>query len=107
MKAEDFLLVYCMVPDKQIGESLSRHLLSLKLIACANLFSQGKSFYEWKGQFQKSQELALIFKTKKSLYKKMSEELIKKHPYECPGLCALPLSHAHKPFLKWIDEQCS
>ena len=72
------MLVYCMVPDEKTGESLSRHLLSLKLIACANLFPQGKSFYEWKGEFQNSSEMALICKTKTSLYKKMSEELIKK-----------------------------
>ena len=106
LKAGDFLLVYCMVPDEKTGESLSRHLLSRKLIACANLFFKAKSFYEWKGKFQKSSELGLICKTKKGLYKKMSEELIKKHPYECPGLCAVPLSHAHPEFLKWITEQC-
>ena len=103
LKTEDFLLVYCMVPDEKTGEHLSRHLLSLKLIACANLFPKGKSFYRWKGEFQKSEEQALICKTKKSLYKKMSEELTKKHPYECPGLCAIDFSHAHHPFLEWID----
>ena len=52
LKAEDFLLIYCIVPDEKTGESLSRHLLSLKLIACANLFPQGKSFYNWKGSFK-------------------------------------------------------
>ena len=106
MKETDFLLTYCMVPDEQTGETLARHLLSLKLIACANLFSKGKSFYFWDGKFQTSQELALICKTKKSLYKKMSEELVKKHPYDCPGLCAFSLSQGHSPFLKWIDDQC-
>ncbi len=102
----DFLLIYCMVPDEETAESISRHLLSLKLIACANVFPQGKSFYNWKGEFQKNPELALICKTKKHLYKKMSEELIKKHPYECPGFCAISFSYAHTEFLKWIDEQC-
>ena len=106
LEAKDFLFVYCMVPDEKTGESIARHLLSLKLIACANLYPQGKSFYEWKGEFKNSSELGLICKTKKSLYKEVSEELIKKHPYDCPGLCAIPLSEAHLPFLKWIDEQC-
>ena len=104
MKAEDFLLVYCMVPDKKTAEEVARHLLSLNLIACANVFPKGQSFYKWKGKFQKSEELALILKTKKSHYKKMSKELIKKHPYECPGLCAIPFSQAHPPFLKWIHD---
>ena len=107
LQPEDFLLVYCMTPDEKTGEDLSRHLLSLKLIACANLFPPGRSFYEWEGQLQNSSECALICKTKKSLYRKMAEELVKKHPYDCPGLCAVPLSQAHPPFLKWMDKECS
>ena len=102
MKAEDFLLVYCMVPDKKSAKKIAHHLLSLDLIACANVFPKGQSFYKWKGNLQNSEELALILKTKKSLYKKMSKELIQKHPYECPGLCALSFKQAHPPFLKWI-----
>ena len=102
MKAEDFLLVYCMLPDESSAEKTANHLLSLNLIACANVFPKGRSFYKWKGELRQSEELALILKTKKSLYKKMSRELIKIHPYECPGLCALSFNQAHTPFLKWI-----
>ena len=103
MKAKDFLLVYCMVPDKKSAENIARHLLSLNLIACANVFPKGQSFYKWKGKFQKSEEFALILKTKKTLYKKMSKELIDNHPYECPGLCAFSFNQAHSPFLEWIQ----
>ena len=102
MKAEDFLLVYCMVPDKKSAEKIVHHLLSLDLIACANVFPKGQSFYKWKGKLQNSEELALILKTKKSFYKKMSKELIRQHPYECPGLCAFSFKQAYSPFLKWI-----
>ena len=102
MKAEDFLLVYCMVPDKKSAEKIAYRLLSLNLIACANVFPKGQSFYKWKGELQNSEELALILKTRKNLYKKMSQELIHQHPYECPGLCAISFKQAHLPFLKWI-----
>ncbi|MCZ0933104.1 MAG: divalent-cation tolerance protein CutA [Oligoflexia bacterium] len=104
MKAEDFLLVYCMVPDKKSAKKIAHHLLSLNLIACANVFPKGQSFYKWKGKLEESAELALILKTKKSLYKKMSKELVQKHPYECPGLCAISFNQAHPPFLKWIHD---
>ncbi|MDE0092731.1 MAG: divalent-cation tolerance protein CutA [Oligoflexia bacterium] len=104
MKAEDFLLVYCMVPDKRSAKKIAHHLLSLNLIACANVFPKGQSFYKWKGKLRKSEELALILKTKKSLYKKMSKELISQHPYECPGLCALSFYQAHPSFLEWIHD---
>ena len=104
MKAEDFLLVYCMVPDEKSAESIAYHLLSLNLIACANVFPKAQSFYKWKGEFQKNEELALILKTKKSFYKRMSKELIRRHPYECPGLFAISFNQAHSPFLKWIQD---
>ena len=107
MKTEDFLLVYCMVPDQKTAKKIAKHLLSLNLIACANVFPTGQSFYKWKGKLQKSSELALILKTKKSFYKKMSKELINQHPYECPGLCAFSFNQAHAPFLKWIQEALS
>ena len=60
MKTEDFLFVYCTVPDKKTAEKIARHLLSLNLIACANALAKGQSFYKWKGKFQKTEELALI-----------------------------------------------
>lgn len=107
MRPEDFLFVYCMVPDQKTGEEIASHLLSLNLIACANLFPEGSSFYRWKGKIETSKEQALVLKTKKSLYKSLSKELIKKHPYECPGLCALNLNEAHSPFLKWVEDSVS
>lgn len=103
--AKDFLLVYCTVPDEKTGKSLSHHLLSKKLIACANLLPEGRSFYEWKGKLESETERVLICKTKKSCYRRVEEEITKKHPYECPCIVALPLSEGHPSFLKWMDEQ--
>ena len=100
------LLIYCAVPDESAGAKISKRLLSLKLIACANLFPQARSFYEWEGKFQDTKESVLILKTTKKLYPKLEKELIKIHPYECPGLCAFLLEEAHKPFLLWIKNQC-
>lgn len=106
LKAEDFLLVYSTVPDEKTGETLSRHLLSKKLMACANLLPQGQSFYEWEGKIQSESEQILICKTTKSSYPKLEKEIKKNHPYKCPCIVALPLSQGYPPFLKWIQAQC-
>lgn len=99
-------LIYCAVPDESTGEKISKHLLSLQLIACANLFPQVRSFYEWEGKFQNTKESVLIFKTTKKLYPQVEKELIKIHPYECPGLCAFSIKKGYEPFLLWIKNQC-
>jgi len=107
MKAEDFLLVYCPVPSFELGEEIAYHLLSKKLVACVNLIPQAFSFYEWESKIQKTKESILLLKTKKILYVKMSQEIKKKHPYECPSIFAIALNQADVSFLKWINQSLS
>ena len=104
LKASDFLLIYCPVPDQKTGETLSHRLLSQKLIACANLCPPGSSFYQWQGEIQNSVELILICKTKKSLYLKVEKQIQKHHPYKCPSIIAISFFKAYQPFLKWIED---
>lgn len=105
LKTKDFILIYCTVPDQKSGQILSQHLLSKNLIACANLFPEGTSFYKWKGKLEKQKENILIFKTKKSYYSQLEKEIKKIHPYKCPCILSLTLTKAHTPFLKWIEKQ--
>ena len=98
-----FLLIYCPVPSFEIAELIAKHLLSLKLVACVNVFSEGVSFYEWEGQMQKSKEFFMILKTKKKLSDPVFKEIVKKHPYECPSLCGFTLDKAPLEFLKWMN----
>ena len=107
MKAKGFLLVYCPVPSLETAEEIAVHLVSLKLAACVNLLPQALSVYKWKGKVEKSKEQIMILKTKTALFPKMSEELIQKHPYECPGICAIALHSASLDFLKWIEQSLS
>ena len=106
-KPNDFLLIYCTVPDAKTGEQIAKHLLSLKLIACANVSSNFMSFYEWEGKFHSDKEALLICKTKKTCYERVEKEIVSKHPYQCPALCAFAFERAHPPFLDWIESQCS
>ena len=107
MKANDFLLIYCPVPNFKTAELIAKRLLSLKLAACVNVLPQGVSFYEWKGKMQKSKEWIMILKTKKKLSGQVFKEITKKHPYECPSLCGLDLDKAPAGFLKWMSQSLS
>ena len=105
MKPADCLFVYCTAPDLKTAEDLAQRILSLKLAACANIFPEIKSLYWWKGNLQKEREIALIFKTRKSLYGRLEGEIKKIHPYECPCVAAFPFSELNAPFLKWLFDQ--
>ena len=107
MKASDFLLVYCPVPSLKTAELIAKQLLSLKLVACVNVLAQGTSFYEWKGQMEKSKEFIMILKTKKTLANQVFKEITKHHPYECPSICGLSLDKAPSSFLQWMNQSLS
>ena len=98
----DFCLIYTTLPDIQAAEKLAHSLIASKLVACANLFPEIKSFYEWKGKLSQDTECALLLKTRKSLYQKAEEAIKSEHPYECPCILQIPVSAGNESFLKWI-----
>ena len=99
----DRILIYCPVPNKKIGEKISQQLLKKKWIACANLIAPMDSFYWWEGKITKDKEALLLCKTKKSLYKKVTAEIHKIHPYQTPAILSLNIEQAEKSFLNWMD----
>ena len=104
MEAKDFLLIYCPTPSSEKAEEIAKHLLSLKLIACANLLPSARSFYRWKGQIESSQEWIIILKTSQKFSSQVFEEITKKHPYECPSICAFSMDKAPDSFLSWMKQ---
>ena len=105
--SSQFCFVYVTVPSSKVGESLISDLLSLKLVACANLLPEGSSFYEWKGKLTKEKECVLILKTVKTLYSKLEKVIKEKHPYECPCVLQIAIENGNPAFLNWIQEQTS
>ena len=104
---ENFLLVYMTASSPEEAERIAETLLSEQLIACANIFPPMRSVYVWEGKLEKSSEIAVIFKTRKTLFKQLEERVQDLHSYACPCLVALDLREGHHDFLKWIDASTS
>jgi periplasmic divalent cation tolerance protein len=101
----DFLLVYVTFPTKELATELCNELVTKKLAACANIFGGHTAIYEWNGKLESNQEFGAFIKTKKELFESLKEELIKKHPYECPCVIAIEISSGNLQFLEWIKSQ--
>jgi len=97
------VLLYSPCPSKKSAQKLARHLLSKKLIACANIYPSA-SLYNWKGKLQSEKEFILIAKTTPAKAKKAKAELEKLHSYEIPCVLALPASSNEK-YEKWAKAQ--
>ncbi len=98
-------IIYVTVPQKDVGELIAQELLSLKLIACANLLSPHQSFYHWEGDLKKEEEFILILKNTKKNIKQIEKEIIKLHPYDCPAILSLKINKANTAFLNWVNQE--
>jgi periplasmic divalent cation tolerance protein len=101
----EFVLVYSVFPNREVGEKIARVLLDAKLAACVNLFPPMLSLYEWEGKLETNHETAAIIKTRRVLAEKLIEAARPLHPYTVPCFLVLPVEGGNTSFLHWIREQ--
>ena len=98
----DCLLIYTTFPDKTVAESLCQILIEKKLIACANILGPMDSLYHWEGKLEKSTEVPALLKSSQNNFDLIKEEILKRHPYSCPCILALPISSGLEAYLNWL-----
>jgi periplasmic divalent cation tolerance protein len=103
----EYIIVLTTLPSKEEADKLSEKLLKARLIACANISSQMESFFHWKGQISKENEVLVIMKTQKKLFKELSDWILTHHPYDVPEIVALPILMGSDDYLSWIKEETS
>ena len=104
MTHNNYCLVYITVGNELEAIKLAKLALQKKLVACANLYPEVKSIFEWKKELKIEKETILIFKTTEEKFKKLEDLVLKNHTYETPCVLKLPITEGHKNFLDWIEE---
>ena len=97
-----FIFIYITNPTKKEARKIAKHLLSKKLIACANIFPVD-SLYRDKSKIAEEKEFVLIAKTKKDNFEQVKKEVEKIHPYDIPCIVKIPVSSNEK-YYKWLKE---
>jgi len=99
--------MYCAVlittKNTEEAERIATQLLNEKLIACANIVPGVTSLFWWEGKVDRSDEILLVLKTKKTLFDKLAKAVKALHSYEVPEIIALPIVRGYNPYLNWID----
>ncbi len=101
-----YIIVLVTAKDKKEAEKIARGLLEAKLIACANILEGVQSLFWWQGKIDISQEVLLILKTKKILFKKVLNQVKSLHSYQTPEIIALPIVNGSEDYLRWISSSC-
>jgi len=99
-----FVIVYVTTKNIQEARTIANTLVAEKLVACANIIPKIESIYWWKGKIEKSNENAIILKTKKNLTQKIIKRIKEIHSYTVPCIISIPIEDGNNDFLKWIND---
>ncbi|HPU44273.1 MAG TPA: divalent-cation tolerance protein CutA [Dictyoglomaceae bacterium] len=86
------------------AEKIANILLEEKLIACANIIPDVKSFFYWNQEKQETGEVILLLKTDKEKFSSLVKRLKELHPYELPEIIGIPVNYGLPEYLTWIKE---
>ncbi len=95
-------VVLVTVPSVGAGKELARKVVGERLAACGNVVPGLVSVYRWKGEVHEDPEALVIFKTTDAALSELERRVVELHPYEVPEFLALPLTHGHLPYLRWV-----
>lgn len=103
----EYIVVLITTPSKEEAEKIVKYLVENHIVACGNIVEKADSIFFWQGNVEKAQESLIIIKTKKSVFKKLIEEVRKLHSYTVPEIIALPIIDGFEDYLKWIEDTVS
>lgn len=102
MTFQDLVVVYTTFPDKDLAREVGRAAVEAHLAACVNILPMAISIYAWEGEVHDADETVAIFKTWAAQVDALMAEIIRLHPYDVPGMVALPVIAAPENYADWI-----
>ena len=103
MKNVKFCFIYVTVKNFKQAEVIAELAIKNKLCACANIFPEIHSMFEWEGKVNIEKETVLILKTIESKFQKLEKLISENHTYETPCILKLDISKGNKKFLNWLQ----
>jgi periplasmic divalent cation tolerance protein len=99
-KIMPFLCCYITHPDEAAARRMAEHLLTERLIACANIFPV-TSAYWWQGAVQQENEWVSLVKTSLELEAALESAVQRMHSYEVPCIMRFE-ARANETYEQWI-----
>ncbi len=101
----DKLVVLTTCGSEEEAARLARLLVEERLAACVAVTPRVRSFYQWQGKLEESEEWALTAKTSRALFPALLERLKNAHRYQVPEVLALPIIDGNPDYLDWMQRE--
>ena len=100
------IAVLTNLPDSESAFNLARHLVQLRLAACANVLPVATSFYRWEGREEQASEFPVLIKSTRERYPELERAIRELHPYSVPEIIAWPIELGSGDYLRWVEDEC-
>ncbi len=98
----NLILVRITCPSQRVASEIADAAIEARLAACANIEGPVTSTYRWKGVVEQSFEFLLWLKAPQSSWADLNTLVARLHPYDVPGVVALPCAHVNPAYEAWV-----
>jgi periplasmic divalent cation tolerance protein len=101
----DFIQVIVATDSEDGAHEIAEALVTRRLAASCWVSGPITSRYWWKGVVEKAHEWVCTAKTRADLYIKVEQVIKEIHPYEVPGILAIPVEAGSQAYFDWINHE--
>lgn len=101
MNAE-YDICFVTVGDRETAGKITEGLLKERLAACVSAVPGLESSYWWKDRIEKSSEILLIVKSRRTLREDIIQFVKRHHPYTVPETVFTRIDGASQDYLDWL-----
>lgn len=102
--SEKFILITWTCKGVDEAREISRELVQMNLVACANILPQIESVFMWNQKLEAAQESKVFFKTRSEHFQEIKNFILKKASYEVPEILKFNISDGNKDYLEWVEK---
>src|SRR5579884_1713071 len=93
------------INSEEGAHQIADTLVAKRLAASVWVSGPISSTYWWKGKTERATEWVCTIKTRRELYDTIEQTIKDLHPYEEPGILALPIVTGSQSYLHWIEQE--
>jgi len=101
----DAISVYIVAADAAEATRIAEALVDERLAACVNILGKVDSIYRWNGQIERATEVALIAKSRRDLFDRLTARVRALHSYDTPAIVGWPIIAGDAAYLDWIARE--
>lgn len=100
-----FIQITVAINSEEAAHKIADMLVTQRLAATVWVSGPITSRYWWKDNIEVAQEWVCTVKTRKELYSEVEGAIKEVHPYEVPGILAVPIVAGNQSYLSWITRE--